>query len=613
MKTPDGSFVLLEDASPGDAPHNRLYLDFAHEHRCTDPSTLDAVCEAAIADLRAGLHAVLLADYEWGVRLHGVASRHAGDAALRILVFRSLHRLDRAQLDAWLVDSPALDCGLFDWQPSVTAQEFDAAIARIHGALQAGECYQVNYTYRMQAFAHGPLTSLYRKLRSRQPVPYGALVALPGTGAEAAPALLSCSPELFLRHECGRVRAQPMKGTAPRPASPEAEREAALTLAGDEKNRAENLMIVDLLRNDIGRIARPGSVKVPSLFEVSPHGNVLQMTSTVEADVPAAATLAEVLRASFPCGSITGAPKHLTMGLIDALESTPRGAYTGALGWLEAPREGRACPDFCLSVLIRTLMLDAPREGLRRARLGVGAGIVLDSVARLEHEECELKARFATGMDAGFELFETMHASRAHGVRHADLHLARLEGSAHALGFRFDRGAVEAAMANALAALDGDAPHRLRLSLRSDGAVSCPAQPLDALPPGPVQLALASHRLSRHALSRHKTSLRAHYDAALREALSRGAFDALFFNEKDHLVEGARSNVFVKLDGRWWTPPVDDGALPGVMRQVLLSGALPGAKERSVTRSDLARAESVLVCNALRGALPVSRVESRGV
>src|SRR5262249_12119249 len=161
------------------------------------------------------------------------------------------------------------------------------------------------------------------------------------------------------------------------------------------KNRAENLMIVDLLRNDLGRIARPGSVKVPALFEVAPHGNVLQMTSTVQAEIPERATLADLLRASFPCGSITGAPKHRTMGLIDAIESTPRGPYPGALGWLDAPAPGRACPDLCLSVLIRTVALGEPQEGLRLARLGVGAGIVLDSRARDEHEECRLKARFA--------------------------------------------------------------------------------------------------------------------------------------------------------------------------------------------------------------------------
>ncbi|PRG05133.1 aminodeoxychorismate synthase component I [Burkholderia ambifaria] len=626
------SFALLDDCdSTAVARSSRLYSGFVRERVCTDPARLDEVDAAVAQDLRDGLHAVVVGDYEFGRNLERA---QPGYAPLRFLLYARCERLSRDEVDAWLAQQdgggPPSIAGVAHVAKSVSRDAFDAAIAAVHDALRAGESYQINYTYRLNFDMFGTPIALYRRLRARQPVRYGALIALP-CGAW----VVSCSPELFVEKHGDVLRARPMKGTAPRSADPRDDAAAAAFLANDPKNRAENVMIVDLLRNDVSRIARTGTVKVPALFSVEPYASVWQMTSTVEAGWRDGTTFAQMLRALFPCGSITGAPKHKTMELIDAIESTPRGLYTGAIGWLDAPKEhqstggaapdgGAGCGDFCLSVAIRTLTLDAVgidavatvgagdaaarRAGRRRGTMGVGAGIVLDSVAADEYAECELKARFLTDADPGFQLFETMAATRADGVRHLERHLARLQGSADAFGFRLDADALRREIDARCAALDGDGPYRMKLALAKDGAVEITAAPLKPLPAGPVRVMLASEHgfaptRTDDALLLHKTTRRAEYDRAWQAAEALGGFDMLFVNERGEVTEGGRSNLFVKLDGQWVTPPLASGVLPGVMRGVLLDDRAFGAVERIVTRDDLARAQALLLTNALRGAL----------
>ena len=612
---PTDCVALLDDrAATRTRPTSRLYEGYEREHRCEDPAQLATVWARVDEDLRAGLHAVLLADYEWGTKLLNAGVRPGSEAAaLRVLMFRRLTRLSRDEVDAWLAehDTAGADdaVGVMNLQPSVERDEFTRSIAAIHEAIRNGETYQVNYTYRLAGAAFGPPLALYRRLRARQPVEYGAFIVLP----DGSPVthVLSLSPELFLRHDAGCLTARPMKGTAARVAAPESDSESARLLAIDIKNRAENLMIVDLLRNDLGRLAEIGSVRVPALFAIEPYTTVFQMTSTVQARIRTEVGMSELLHAVFPCGSITGAPKHHTMELIAGLESTPRGLYCGAIGWLEAPRGEARIGDFCLSVAIRTLTLSEPDRGLRPLRIGIGAGIVSDSGADDEFDECRLKARFLTGLDPGFELFETMLWTPGEGVRHLERHLARLQRSAQALGFEYERGGLLAELQAHLhaAARRCVVAARLRLALRHDGQVTLTHAPLAALPAGRVRLLISDDPLPEaRPLAAHKTTQRRSYDAGVRAAESHGAFDTLFFDAVGRLVEGGRSNVFVRLDGRWWTPPLSDGALPGVMRGVLLDDPAWGARERSLSRADLAHAESIVVCNALRGALPADLV-----
>jgi len=622
-------FALLDDCDATAARRtSRLYTGFVHERVCADAAQLEAVCETVAADTRRGLHAVVLADYEFGHTLLDIeqlrsSKTQRGDATLRFLLFERCDKQSREEVDAWLAarDGDAAEpsvAGTANVRASVDPTQFNAAIDAIHAALRAGDSYQVNYTYRLGFDVFGSPIALYRRLRARQPVPFGALVALPGDGW-----VLSCSPELFIEKQGAKLRTRPMKGTAPRSDDPVKDRSAAEFLANDPKNRAENVMIVDLLRNDLSRVAQTGSVNVPALFSVELYASVWQMTSTVDAALLPGTSFAGILRALFPCGSITGAPKHRTMQLIDELESTPRGLYTGSIGWLDASalaspqsEQTPACGDFCLSVAIRTLTLSrSPQTGALQGTMGVGAGIVLDSVAADEYAECQLKASFLTGAEPGFDLFETMYATREEGVRHLSRHLKRLSSSASALGFKLaDEASLRAQIAAQCAELPLQTAHRMRLALSKTGTLQITAAallPLTASADAPIGVLLANDpdfaaTQAGDPLLLHKTTRRAEYDRGWREAEAKGAFDTLFFNDRGELTEGGRSNVFVKLNGRWWTPPLASGVLPGVMRSVLLEEHAAGlqAAERVMTRADLQNAEALIVCNALRGAMP---------
>lgn len=615
-------FVLLDNADPvGHAgwTSSRLYTGFVRTWACHDPSELDACWRAAEQDLQRGMHAVVLADYEWGARLQDAGTPVETGAAFRLLIFERMRRLDEEGVRGFLrhadggSEMPA-PAGTMDLREDVDRRSFDEAIALIHEAIRNGETYQVNYTYRLTGRAWGSPVALYRRLRAKQRVGFGALVALPpGSGEGDATHVLSCSPELFLRHEEGEVTARPMKGTAPRHAEPDRDAQAAMQLQRDVKNRSENVMIVDLLRNDLGRIARIGSVQVPSLFSIEPYATVFQMTSTVRARLRPGIDGPALLRATFPCGSITGAPKLAAMNLIRRIEASPRGAYCGAIGWVDAPRPASAhgaLGDVCLSVAIRTMTLSEPqKDGTRELRMGVGAGIVQDSVTAQEYAECRLKARFLTDLDPGLRLFETfrVEAQPLPTALHRELHLARLARSARALGFTLDLREAGASLDAALLALSGQGPWRLRLDLEHCGAVrvsSSELPPLKTDGQGCVSLAWSSTVLPRgDALAAHKTTRRAHYDTAVLAAEAAGCFDQLFVNASARVAEGARSSLFVLSEGIWHTPPVNDGALPGICRAMALARGIRGIRvvERSMGVQDVLNAEALAVGNALRG------------
>ncbi|MBY0243729.1 MAG: aminodeoxychorismate synthase component I [Burkholderiaceae bacterium] len=629
-------FALLDDASPdGQAQaRSRLYTGHVTTLRCDGQGGAQeagrawrALLAQMEAHLAQGRHAVTLCAYELGAHILGMPPHPAADATAataQVLVFEQCALLSQAEVAAWLAaragSDPATSAGMAGIaaiSANVDQAQFTDAIDRIRAYIAAGDTYQVNYTYRLRFDAYGSIFALYQRLRARQPVPYGALIA-PDDGS----AVLSLSPELFVRHADGELTARPMKGTAPATSGDAENARRATALAGDTKNRAENLMIVDLLRNDIGRIAQTGTVQVPALFDVRRYSSVLQMTSTVQAQLRPDIGLAELFDALYPCGSITGAPKRRTMEIINQLEPAPRGLYTGAIGWFAPPSSGKIGP-FCMSVPIRTLSLQPPEHGVRRGELGVGAGIVYDSDAADEYAECQLKARFLTGLANEFELFETMLASREDGVRHLDRHLARLVASARYFGYDWDEAAARTLVAQTCATFPAGTLMRLRLALRAETAtttghaaqstgtrstLSVQHGVLAALT-APVRVLLAPDATSADDLFlRYKSSIRARYDAAWRAAEAQGAFDMLFFNERGELTEGGRSNVFVQIDGRWLTPPLACGLLPGVMRGVLLDDPAWNASVAVITRAMLARASQIVVCNALRGALPATVV-----
>jgi para-aminobenzoate synthetase/4-amino-4-deoxychorismate lyase len=608
---PAGCFALLDDCTAGSAdPRSRLYTSYVGTLSCTDAADLPALLKQMQQALQQGQYAVGLFPYELGAHMHGIAPHDSISTYTQILLFNDCSHLNAGQVTDWLNERMRSNqpmtaigeqqpAGIANLHASVTDAEFATTIARIHASIEAGDTYQVNYTYRLHFDAYGSPYALYAKLRTSQSVPYGALIGLPDGRA-----VLSLSPELFVRHSHGELIARPMKGTAAATGDATQDALRAHALANDPKSRAENLMIVDLLRNDLGRIASVGSVQVPRLFEVTRFNQVLQMTSTLRAQLREEVTLPELFTALFPCGSITGAPKRRTMQIIRELESTPRGLYSGAIGWFDPPADANCMGDFCLSVPIRTLVLQASGEhGVRKGEMGVGAGIVHDSVAEDEAAECRLKARFLTALPQDFELLETMHATAA-GCRYLERHLPRLRDSADYFGFAYDGDKVRASVLTACTALPAAGEFRMRLSLGQLGTCTLQASPL--LPMQlPVTVLLAVQPTDANDLFlRHKTTIRERYDAAWRTAETQGAFDMLFFNTNGELTEGGRSSVFVKLEGRWYTPPLSAGVLPGVMRSVLLDDPTWNASEKHLTLDDLRTAEEIIVCNALRGVLP---------
>lgn len=588
------TFALFDDnlAGSGDlwleAPCDKLV--------CAHADTLDATLASIEAARAAGRWVAIAAAYELGYLLEPRLTPLLPPAAgplLQAWVFEHGRWRSPADTEARLARAvAALDehqrlAGIAALRPAIGREAYLAAVAEIHRLIEAGDCYQVNFTWPLEGEAWGAPLALYQRLRAAQPVRHGACILDPGI------ALLSRSPELFVRREGERLHCRPMKGTAARSDDPQ-------TLRDSEKNRAENLMIVDLIRNDLGRLAPPGGVRVDALFDIEGFSTVWQMSSAISAS-PVAAGLATVLRALFPCGSVTGAPRIRAMEVIRALENAPRGVYCGAIGWL-AP-DG----DFCFNVPIRTLEIAAGG----RARLGLGSGIVADSDPAAEWEECLLKGRFLTGLPPPFGLIETLRCTPGGDMPYPllELHLARLAASAAHFGMPCAPERLRDALLAHARGLAG--PHRVRLELSPAGEARITATPLAPLPPGPLRLGLARARLrADDPLLRHKTSARALYDATLRTADAAGCFDALFLNERGEVAEGARSTIFLDTgEGVLLTPPLKSGALDGVLRRSLLETG--EAREAVLRLGDLAGARRLHAGNALRGLVAVEFAPDR--
>lgn len=577
--------VLLDTGRP-DA-ENQTTLLFTAPERTLEafaPSDVAPLLAALEAAGREGLYAAGFLAYEAGLAFHPVAAPPAGRLAWFGL-YAHPHVLPRADVDALLATAP--EGGVEATQLGQDAETYAACVEAVRALIREGDVYQVNYTLPLRFTLRGDALGLYARLRQRQPVPYAAWIAL------AERCVLSLSPELFFRRAGGRLTARPMKGTAARGATPAEDAARAAALAADPKNRAENLMIVDLLRNDLSVVCRPGTVAVPRRFEVEPYATLFQMTSTVEGQLLPSASLADIVGALFPCGSVTGAPKRRAMQRIAELEEAPRGVYCGSIGFV-APGG-----DAVFNVAIRTIEIETAEAEGPAGRLGVGSGIVWDSDAAAEYAECRLKARFLLDPPPpGYALLETMRWED--GIALWKLHQARLARSAAALGFRYDAPAVEAALEDATAALLPGTPHRVRLRLEAGGRVAVEAAPFEGVPE-PLRVTFAAEPLRTDApLRRHKTTQRAAYEAAYAQARAAGFDEVLFVNERGEVAEGSRTNVFARLSGRLVTPPLDAGALPGVYRRHLLD-TWPDAAEGTLRPADLLAAEAVFVCNAVWG------------
>jgi para-aminobenzoate synthetase / 4-amino-4-deoxychorismate lyase len=468
---------------------------------------------------------------------------------------------------------------------AIARGDYYAKLRRIKEYIAAGETYQVNFTDRVWVDTKLSADQAFGALLQQQPVAYSALLNVAGQH------ILSLSPELFFRVEGDRIVTRPMKGTMPRGLDIGEDAEAALRLKNDEKNRSEHVMIVDLLRNDLGRICTMGSVQVEDIFSVERYETLLQMTSTVSGRLRRGLSYYEIFKAMFPSGSITGAPKIRTMQIIREMEQAPRGVYTGAIGYISP--DGSAA----FNVAIRTLVL---KDG--EARMGVGGGIVADSEPAEEHRECLLKAEFLVRPPRDFQLIETMLWDG--GLSFLSMHLDRLAASAEYFSFSYDRAAVTERLMNASNVFLPGERYRVRLLLGATGEVNVAATKL--LPEAPSGLICVSRERtsSTDVFLRHKTTQRRLYESQYAEARTNGFDDMIFLNEREEVTEGAVTNIFLQREGQLLTPPLSSGVLPGVFRRHLLE-TTPNAREGVLKLSDLESADAVFLCNSVRGLWPV--------
>jgi len=531
--------------------------------------------EDAVAD---GLHAAGFVAYEAAPAFDPALATRPADPRIPLLWFALFERRIEVDPDE-PSDALADDVSLGELRPDVGEDGYADRVGRIRELIAAGDTYQVNYTFRLRGAFDGSPLALYRRLCAAQQAAFCAYLDF-GEGV-----VVSASPELFFRWDGGELELRPMKVTRPRGRWLDEDRERARELAASPKDRAENLMIVDLLRNDAGRIAEFGSVRVERMFEVEPYPTVLQMTSTVRARTPPETRLMDVFRALFPCGSITGAPKVRTSRIIAGLEASPRGVYTGAVGFV-SPGEA------AFSVAIRTLVVD---RSTGQAELGVGSGVTWDSTAADEYRECLSKAAFVHHAPPP-ALLETFGWVPETGFARLEAHLERMERSAEYFGYPFDADALRRRL-DALAAEMPRAPRRVRVELSPRGELAVGHAPMPCWEE-PVRLALARrHGGSEHPFWYHKTADRARY--GVHDPVDAAHDQVLLLNERGELTETPIANVVVELDGALWTPHLDAGLLPGILRgELLRDGTI---RERVLLAADLERATAVWVINSLRG------------
>ncbi|MCH7628308.1 MAG: aminodeoxychorismate synthase component I [Proteobacteria bacterium] len=585
-------FILLDDARQTGTSPSRLYTDAreivvarrAHE-------VDDALARIAATP---GDWAGFIA-YEAGLALEprlaplAHAKTGAGGPLVWFARFDGWRELTGDEVEAWLAREASGPGRLGPLDPQLSTGSYGAAFARIQDAIRSGDIYQANLTFPLGGTWAGDPLAIYRAIRADARAGYGGLIW------DGAHWHLSFSPELFFSVRDGEATVRPMKGTARRGGTAAEDEALRAGLAANPKDRAENLMIVDLMRNDLSRVAQAGSVRVEAPFAVETYPTVHQMVTTVRARLRPETSAADLLRAIFPCGSITGAPKIRAMELIDEVERDARGAYCGAVGRLDSTG------DAAFNVAIRTLRLVPDHRDAQggRATMGVGSGIVADSALAREWRECVVKGNFLRLSAGNADLIETMAFDPAAGIALLELHLERLKASAAELGFSFDRHAVR----NAIHALcfDLDAPAKVRLLVSRQGAHALEAAPMPPAFAGPVAcIALPLPVSSGDWRLRHKSTDRGFYEEALKVAKRSGAGEALLVRDDGLVTEGSFTNLFVERDGRLLTPRAATGLLPGVLRRSLIEAGR--AEEADLTLDDLSG--GFFVGNAVRGLCP---------
>jgi len=581
-------FVLLDNSTSLEAV-SELFEHPVEIIRADRPEEVEAALGALSAALARGLHAAGFFSYELGYLLEPrLVERLPSNRKVPLLwfgLYSAPRELTGAEVQEWLneeaIGNPTLGELAHSWDSASYLKRFE----EVQSNIRSGDIYQLNLTFKAKFNLQGSPLALYRDLRLKQRVAYAGLV---DTGDVT---ILSASPELFIKQDGRMIETRPMKGTAPRAGTLEADAVVRDVLSKDVKNRAENLMIVDLMRNDLGRIADLGSVNVTDLFTVETFKTLHQMTSGVRAELKPGIGIVEILKAIFPPGSITGAPKIRAMELIRELETESRGVYCGAIG--------RFSPDgtALLNVAIRTTVIDRQGAG----EMGIGSGIVADSDGVKEYAECLLKMKFLTDPVRRFELIETMLYEPGKGIWLRGYHLARLAASAAYFGFLFDARKVHDAIEDAVATQSNERL-RVRLLLDEDGGVTVTATPQPATAKDAVmRYVISDTRLnSTDLFLYHKTTRRDLYDREWKHyADTLGADEVIYINENGELAEGSRTTIFLERDGKLLTPHLAAGVLPGTLRAALIDDGK--ATEAKLTVQDLNGQGEIYLGNSVRG------------
>jgi para-aminobenzoate synthetase/4-amino-4-deoxychorismate lyase len=588
-------FILLDDARSEGAVDAHLFERPSAVFVARSPDDVERTLAQADAVRResGGTLAGYIA-YEAGLALEPrllpfAAARTGADGPLVWLgLFDEPRSIPAAEVPQWLAQrSQAGHASIGPLDPQVSTGAYLDAFGRLQEAISAGDIYQANLTFRFAGAARGDPVALYAAIRPAAQAGYGGLVF------DGSHWLLSFSPELFFSLKGRAAKAKPMKGTRPRGRTSEEDAALAAELAASEKDKAENLMIVDLLRNDLSRVAAAGSVRVEKPFEIESYPTVHTMVSTVHATLREGQSAIDMVSALFPCGSITGAPKIRAMELIDEVERDARGPYCGAIGRIGPGDEA------AFNVAIRTIRLIPGENDKHKAVLGVGGAIVADSDGMGEWRECLIKAGFVREAAGGHDLIETMRFEPESGIGLLELHLERLKTSAQELGFSFDRHETR----NRIQALcfELDQPAKVRLLLARSGEITLETMPLPPPAKGRVGcIVLPLPVVSNDWRLRHKSTDRGFYEAALTAAKEHGAYEALFVRDDGLVTEGSFTNLFVERDGTLLTPAASLGLLPGVLRRRLLDERR--ASEAELTLDDLAG--GFLIGNATRGLMP---------
>lgn len=592
------AFVLLDNSS-GSGPPSLLYTDPVEIIEAQTPDDVGAAIAKIESGVARGLHAAGFMAYELGYALEPKLKDLMPTERPVPLIWFGLYDapdvMEEAEVEGWLATNTLSASHEFSdvslaWDEAAYLKRFDKVLELI----RAGDIYQLNLTFKSRFKLSGSPLTFYRDLRAKQRVAYGGIV---DTGQVT---VLSASPELFVSRTGRTIETRPMKGTSARAGAFEADQERRRVLSVDEKQRAENLMIVDLMRNDIGRISELGSVEVTDLFSVETYKTLHQMTSGICAHLKENLPLEEFLRALFPPGSITGAPKIRAMELISELESEARGVYCGMIG--------RISPDDTVqfNVAIRTPIVRRNGEG----EMGIGSGVVYDSEGEKEYAECLLKMKFLTDAPkAAFQLIETLLYRRTDGFWLLERHLGRLHASAEYFGYRYDEAAVREALDVAVDGAQSDAL-RVRLTLGEDGKVNVTTSEITLPTPASVmRFVVSDTRLDPQDLFLfHKTTRRELYDRQWAHyAKTDGADEVVYLNTDGFLTEGSRTNIFLQVEGKLLTPALHFGLLPGTFRAELMAAGK--AEEASLRLEDLRRAEQVFLGNSVRGLVRADLIE----